>query len=111
MNKYLVTYYAAPEAMAQMATATEEQKAAGMKMWMDWKDNVGNAVLDFGAPLMGGNAVAQDGGVAASGKDLTGYSILQAESMEAVQKMLVSHPHHHWHDSATIEVHEMVQMG
>ena len=111
MNKFLITYYTAPEAMAQMATATEEQKAAGMQLWMDWKASVGDAVLDFGAPLMPGTAVDTSGGTSASGKDLTGYSILQAESMEAVQKMLASHPHHHWHDSATIEVHEMIAMG
>ncbi len=37
MKKFLVLYYApAAEAMKMMGNATPEQKADGMKPWMEW---------------------------------------------------------------------------
>ena len=50
MNKFLVIYNAPASAMAKMSTATPEEKMAGMKVWMDWKQEMGDAVqnLNFG---------------------------------------------------------------
>lgn len=110
MKKFLAIYHAAPEAMAQMATATPEQQAEGMKHWHDWKDKIGNAMVDFGSPLMGGIALNPSGEKSASDKQVSGYSMVQADSAEAAEALFNNHPHLFWHPSATIELHECMAM-
>ena len=110
MKKFIVIYHSTPESMAQMASATPEQKAEGMKPWLAWKDKVGDHLVDFGAPLMGGIKISPDGAAAASTKEVSGYSIMQAESMEQAQSLLADHPHNAWNAGCAIEVHEAIEM-
>ena len=110
MKRFIAIYHAAPEAMAQMTKATPEQKAEGMKYWLTWKEQVGNALIDFGSPLMGGIAISPSGDKTSSSKQVSGYSIVQAENAEAAQALFNGHPHLHWHPTASIEVHECVEM-
>ncbi len=111
MTKFLVIYHAPAEMMAKMGTATQEEKEAGMKAWMDWKANMGDAVLDFGAPLMPGTMVDADGSTASANNDNTGYSLIQAENMEAAQEALKSHPHLQWGPGCRVSVYECINMG
>ena len=112
MKKFLVVYIApAEEAMKMMASATPEQKAAGMKPWMDWMAKCGSALLDGGAPLMPGQMLSTGGSWNPSLRDLTGYSILQANDIEAAKKLLEDHPHMGWMPGCAIEVSEMAPMG
>ena len=110
MKKFIAIYHAAPEAMAQMSEATPEQKAEGMKYWMAWKDQVGDALVDFGAPLMGGMNISPSGDKVASTRQVSGYSIVQAADAAAAQGLFSAHPHLHWHPTASIEVHECIEM-
>lgn len=87
MTKYLVLYRSAMTAREQMAQGTPEQAQAGMEAWMAWAEKAGGAVVDLGTPL----AVVEAGGD--SGDPIGGYSILQAESHEALGKVLDGHPH------------------
>lgn len=89
MKKFLAIYHDTPEAMAQMAQATEAQKAEVMNLWMNWKANHEQNVVDFGAPLMPGILL---GGAKASGT-VSGYSVLQAESLEVLKDACKDHPH------------------
>lgn len=106
----MIIYHAPAEAMAQMANATEEQKMEGMKPWMAWKDSVGNAMVDMGAPLFGGIKLNPDGTSESSAKEVSGYSILQGRSLEEVKGHLKNHPHLAWNDGCDIEVHECAEM-
>ncbi len=110
MKKFIAIYHAAPEAMAQMAQATPEQKEEGLQYWMAWKEKSGNAIVDFGAPLMGGTAISPSGEKTTSTKQVSGYSIIQANEVEAAQALFNGHPHLGWHPAATIEVHEFIEM-
>ena len=110
MKKFIVIYHAPAEAMAQMANATPEQKAEGMKPWMAWVEKCGDGVVDLGSPLMGGLRLVPDGGTEPSTKEVTGYSILQAEDMDAAQALLQGHPHLSWTDGCDIEVYECVPL-
>ena len=111
MNKYLVIYYAPAEAMATMATAIPEEKEAGMGAWMAWKEQAGDAVVDFGSPLMMNQVCGKDGNFEQSNTEVTGYSIMQGESIDAVKALLSNHPHLQWWDGCKIEVAEFVPMG
>ena len=90
MTKFLVLYHAGASAREQMASSTPEQAKAGMDAWMTWARNAGDAVVDLGAPL--GEGVAIGGG---AGDGAAGFSILEAESQDAVQQLLRGHPHLH----------------
>ncbi len=110
MKKFLVIYHAPAEAMAAMATATPEQKAEGMKPWMAWKESVGDKLVDFGAPLMGGQRILPDGTTEASSKEVTGYSMIEATDIEEAKSLLMAHPHLQWTGGCDIEVHEAMAM-
>ena len=110
MKKFIVIYHAPAEAMAAMADATPEQKAEGMKPWMAWAEQCGSGLVDMGAPLMGGQLLSPDGSSSNSSREVTGYSILQAESMDAAKGMLQGHPHLAWTGGCAIEVHEAAPM-
>jgi hypothetical protein len=109
MKKFMVLYQAPAELIKQSMEQDSEAMAKGMEPWMKWKEKVGDAVVDFGTPLIDGHHMsAKDHGTAES--DVTGYSILQAEDMEAAGKLLKDHPHLAWDDKATLTVFEMKPM-
>lgn len=104
MKKFIVLYQAPISAMEQMASATPEQAKAGMDAWMDWAQKAGKAVVDLGLPVGNGNSITK-GAVAKGASKIAGYSILQAESMQAATALLEGHPHLHM-PGASIEVLE-----
>jgi hypothetical protein len=105
VSKFIVLYLAPVSARAQMENASPEQQQAGMKLWEAWAAKAGPAIVDLGAPLA-------DGGMVGDGEahdDIAGYSILDAESQQAVVDLLDDHPHLHT-PGGRIEVHEMLPM-
>ncbi len=110
MKNFVVIYNAPADAMAQMAQATPEQKAEGMKPWLAWKDSVGTNLVDFGAPLGPGTRLLPNGQHQASTYEVTGYSLIQAADLEEAKSMLSNHPHLNWTDGCSIDVHECFQM-
>jgi hypothetical protein len=110
MAKFMVLYHAPADATEQMANATPEQMAEGMKPWMDWAARCGSALVEMGSPLGGGQKLMKSGGTKASDKDVAGYSVLEAADMAGAVKLLQGHPHLQWADGCEIEVHEMMPM-
>ncbi len=110
MKKFIVIYHATPEALAKMNGMTPEQMQEGMKPWFAWKERMGENLLDFGSPLFGGMRVLPDGGSKPSTKDVSGYSMIQAEDMEAAKKMMQDHPHYGYGGGCDIELHEVSPM-
>ena len=92
MKKFLVLYKAPTSSFEQMKKATPEQQKAGMDAWMTWSKKASAAIVDMGAPL-GKSLRVTPGGSTASTNDLGGYSVLQAESKEALAETLKGHPH------------------
>jgi hypothetical protein len=102
LTKYMVLYRSKITAGEQMAQSTPEQAQAGMDAWMAWAGEAGDAIVDLGTPL----SVVDPGGD--SGDPIGGYSILQAESHEALDKVLAGHPHKMM--GGTIETLEFLPM-
>ena len=103
MAKYLVLYRASADAQAQMANTPPEQAQAGMEAWMQWAGKAGNALVDLGAPLA---SVATIGSNGEKDLPIAGFSILEADSKDAVTKLLADHPHSHMPGPTAIEVLE-----
>ena len=81
MGKFLILYRADVSAAEQMANAPPEQQQAGMQAWMERFGKAGDAVPDGSAGLSGVD------------RTITGYSMMQAESREALDAVLAGHPH------------------
>jgi hypothetical protein len=108
MKKFLVLYRAPIASFDQMMQATPEQAKAGMDAWMTWANKAKSSIVDLGAPL--GKALkVTPGGATAARNDLGGYSIMQAESKEALADVLKGHPHFMTPDGF-IEVTELMPM-
>jgi hypothetical protein len=102
VTKYMVLYRSTMTAGEQMAQSTPEQAQAGMEAWTAWAQQAGDAIVDLGTPL----GVVDPGGD--TGDPIGGYSILQADSPDALGKVLESHPHKAM--GGTIETLECLQI-
>ena len=105
MSTFVVLYHAPAEAMEQMKDASPEEMQKGMEPWMAWAERCGSGLVDLGAPLGNGQKLTKSGS-SPSGRDVAGYSVLQAEDMESAKKMLEGHPHLEWTGGCEIEIHE-----
>ena len=70
----------------------DEWRKAGMDAWMAWGNKAKSSIVDMGAPL-GKSLKVTKTGSAPTTNDLGGYSILQAESKEALATTLKERPH------------------
>ena len=110
MKKFIVTYHAPASMTEQAMSLSPEDQAKGMQAWMDWAQRCGQNLTDMGAPLMNGQVLGMGGTRSSSKKELTGYSILEAENLESAVELLAGHPHLGWHPDASIEVHETMPL-
>lgn len=111
MKSYLVTYHSGVAAEKKMAKSSTEEMNAMMQKWMDWAEMCGENLEEMGAPLQKGVNLNSKGKASASGRKITGYSKLKAQSMAAAKKLLKGHPHLTWANGCEIEVHEVRSMG
>lgn len=95
MAKFLALYKSDLSPEEQMGNASPEEAAAGMEEWMQWFGKVDEALIDGGSPVSGPD------------KTIGGYTILEAESRDALDALLVGHPHT---KVGTIEVYEFLAM-
>lgn len=104
MKKFVVLYHARAE-WDKMKDATPEEMKKGMEKWMEWAQKCGTGLVDMGTPLGNGQKVTKTGTIPST-KEVIGYSILQADSMDEALEMLKGHPHLDWAEGCEIEVHE-----
>lgn len=92
MKKFLVLYRAPTSSFEQMKNASPEQQKAGMAAWMAWGKSASSSIVDMGGPL-GKSLRVTNTGASPVTNDLGGFSIMQAESKEALGDSLKGHPH------------------
>jgi hypothetical protein len=108
MTKFLVLYTSSVPATEMMAAASPEQAQAGMEAWMAWANKNGDSIVDLGMPL-GPNMHVTAGSSEPGSSQVTGFSIVEADSLEQATKMLEDHPHHSA-PGAAIDVLEFLPM-
>ena len=104
MTKYLFTYHA-PMTPADAAPPTPEQMEAVMGQWNAWAGKVGDRMVDFGTPLDGGVQVTPEG-TSPSTREVVGYTLIEADSMDDALALAKDHPHLNMPGGCAIEVHE-----
>ena len=110
MAKFMAIYYTPAEAMAQMANASEAQKMEGLKGWMKWQEKLGSMLVDMGCPMMPGIKTGDSNNWTGAQTLVSGYSIVEADSLDRAKELFVGHPHIGWHPQAEIHVHELMPM-
>ena len=100
MTKFMSLYRSPVTAREQMASSTPEQGQAGMEAWMAWAGKAGDAIIDLGVPLADAAWVGPGSG--GDGLHVTGFSILEAESADAITALLDGHPHLGWGGSVQV---------
>jgi hypothetical protein len=85
MKKFVFLYYGMDE-------PTPEVMAA----WGSWFESIGDKLVDGGNPFGAGRVVTKNGAtdLSAAMKPATGYSIVNADSIDAAQKLLDGCPAH-----------------
>ncbi|WP_353829272.1 YciI family protein [Agromyces sp. SYSU T0242] len=104
MARFVFIYHA-PMPPADATPPTDEETAAVMGEWMAWAGKVGDDMVDFGTPLADGVRVSPGGAVAPSTREVTGYTIIEAEDMDAAVELAKVHPHLNMPGGCEIEVH------
>ena len=86
MSKFLFVYYG-----GKMETDPKKQKES-MDLWMKWFAGLGKAVVDAGNPTMPGKMISKGAAKDIAGDVITGYSIIQADSLDAALKIAKGSP-------------------
>ncbi|WP_427131210.1 YciI family protein [Pseudarthrobacter sp. S9] len=89
MSKFIYMYKGPATPMDQF---TQEQSAAQMAAWGAWMEKMGPALLDAGAPFTPARTSVVDDGTVAEASDLNGYSIVEADSLQAAKALVDGHP-------------------
>jgi len=109
MAKYMAIYMAPAAMIAEMMKMPAEQAEKGMAEWMNWSNKAGKALVDLGAPL-GKSKRVTSGGVADAKNDITGYTVVEAGSLDAAAALFRDHPHLRMGNGASIEIVEFVSL-
>jgi hypothetical protein len=104
MSKFVFIYHA-PMTPAEATPPTPDQMAAVMEDWNTWAGRVGDGMVDFGTPLAGGVRVTTEG-TSPSDRDVAGYSVIEADDMDAALELARNHPHLNMPGGCEVEVHE-----
>ena len=104
MKKFIALYLAPISTLEQMKKATPEQMKAGMEGWMRWAKKNKKSIVELGAPL-GKTKRITAAGVSDTRNGITGYSLVQGDSLDSVTALFEGHPHLHM-QGAFIEVLE-----
>lgn len=104
MAQFIFTYHGGKK------PETPEEGAEGMKQWKAWVAGLGEALVNPGTPV-GITKVLTASGVSEdpSPHPIMGFSILEAEDMDAALERLKDCPHLHLFEG-TVEVSQMMQM-
>lgn len=81
------------------------REAQGMKAWMDWMTTHASVVVNPGGPL-GKTKRASKSGVADIKNNLSGFTIVKAETHEAAAKLFENHPHFTIFPGDSVEIME-----
>ncbi len=93
----------------QMVKGKPEDMQKAMQPWVDWFTSVGSGLVDRGMPLGNGKHVTTSG-VTDSTSQITGYSMIQAESMDKALELAKAQPHLTMGEGRSVEVLEVLAM-
>jgi hypothetical protein len=107
MAKFVVIYSGG---MGMAATPEEQERIMGE--WGAWYGKMGPSIVDGGNPFGASKSIPAAGAAAADGSGATpatGYTIINAESLDAAAAACADHPH--LNHGGQVQVFETIDMG
>lgn len=105
MSRYMLIYNGKATDPSQMSP---DDAAKVMDGWRTWIGSVGSALVDVGTPFGQGTSVVDDGS-SADAIELSGYSIVEASSLDEARGLAESHPFlSEGKGNYAVEVYEMM---
>ena len=103
MTQYIITYLGGNQ------PSTPEEGKAHFAKYKEWLSSLGNAAISPANPIKNTHTVAADGSVTATGTtSMSGYTIVEAGSLEAALEMAKACPF--LDIGGSLEVSELIQM-
>jgi hypothetical protein len=94
------------EAWTKLDEPTRQKRVdAGLKAWYAWGDQHKDAIVENGAPLGKTKRVSQSG-LSDIKTNMTGYTVVRADSHEAAARMFENHPHFTIFPGDSVEIME-----
>jgi len=114
MKRFVAIYLSSATTTLAQWKATDDQKReelerAGMYAWMKWVKENEASIVDHGAPLGKTKRINAEG-ISDTKNEITGYTIVQAESHEAAANLFAHHPHFMIFPGDSVEVMECLPM-
>lgn len=113
MKKFLAIYMGSASGVAEWKNMDEDnrkrQETAGMEAWMKWGTANQKSIVDQGSPLGKTKRISKQG-ISDTKNEMTGYTIVEAESHEAAAKLFENHPHFTTFPGDAVEVMECLPM-
>lgn len=113
MKRFLAVFTGSPDSPQGQAwraldeAARNARAAEGMKAWHAWHVDHASAVVEHGGPLSKTKRVTA-GGIADISNQLSGFTIVQAESREAAAELFQTHPHFSIFPGDGVEIMEIM---
>lgn len=108
MTKFMLLYRGDATPQEEL---TEEQGTEIMGQWNAWIEKHGAALTDIGQPFGGGRAAVGGDGNDQTPANLNGYSVVEADSLEAAKGFADGHPFLHGAGADfTVDVFELTPM-
>ncbi len=109
MKTFLAVYTGAPSAFTKWQDMDEQQRKQlerkGIQAWHDWIDQHKTSIKDVGEPLGKTKCINADG-ISDITNNLTGYTIIEAETYESAARLFVDHPHFSIFPGDSVEIME-----
>jgi hypothetical protein len=92
-----------------MMADTEEQRQAAMQAWGEWFGKLGPAIVDPGNPFAGSTSVNGDGAGGEPSSQLTGYTVINADSLDAASTLAEGCPV--FNGGGSVDVYETIEVS
>jgi hypothetical protein len=103
MGNYLFAYHGG------MMADTDEQRQAAMQAWGAWFGKLGPAIVDPGNPFAGSTSVNGNGAAGDASSQLTGYTVVKADSLDAASALTEGCPV--FEGGGSIDVYETIEVS
>jgi len=102
MANFIIVYHAPTKEIS-----SPEEGQAHRAKWMEWINELGDAMVNPGTPL-GKSMIVSSEGVSETDSGLTGYTVVEAPDLDAAVEISKGCP---YLDMGPVEVAEMKSMG
>jgi hypothetical protein len=88
---------------------TDEERQAAMQAWGAWFGKLGPAIVDPGNPFAGSTSVNGNGAGGAPASQLTGYTVVKADGLDAASALADGCPV--FNGGGSVDVYETIEVS